>query len=73
MKATAFEYIEAFYNPRRRHSTINDISPSALSEKLAGGPVCGESGSALGRRQTEGARYPTWKILRLPLSFILYS
>ncbi len=22
-----FEYIEAFYNPRRRHSSIGDLSP----------------------------------------------
>jgi putative transposase len=22
-----FEYIEAFYNPQQRHSSINDLSP----------------------------------------------
>jgi transposase InsO family protein len=27
MKATAFESIEAFYNRRRRHSTLGDTSP----------------------------------------------
>jgi putative transposase len=27
LAATIFEYIEAFYNPRRRHSSIGNLSP----------------------------------------------
>jgi putative transposase len=26
-RADVFDYIERFYNPKRRHSTIGDISP----------------------------------------------
>ena len=27
LRADVFDYIERFYNPKRRHSTIGDISP----------------------------------------------
>jgi putative transposase len=26
-KADVFDYVERFYNPRRRHSTLGDLSP----------------------------------------------
>jgi putative transposase len=29
-KADVFDYIECFYNPKRRHSTIGYLSPVAL-------------------------------------------
>jgi putative transposase len=34
-KADAFDYIEGFCNPKRRHSTIGDMSPMEL-ERQAG-------------------------------------
>ena len=34
-KADVFEYIERFYNPKRRHSTIGYVSPIAFEEKMA--------------------------------------
>ena len=30
-----FDYIERFYNPKRRHSTIGYLSPIAFEEKMA--------------------------------------
>ena len=33
-KASVFDYIEEFYNPHRRHSTLGNISPAAY-EKMA--------------------------------------
>jgi putative transposase len=33
-KADAFDYVERFYNPYRRHSTIGYVSPAAF-EKAA--------------------------------------
>ena len=32
-KADVFDYIERFYNPKRRHSTIGCLSPSALERQ----------------------------------------
>ena len=32
-RADVFDYIERFYNPRRRHSTIGYLSPMAFEEK----------------------------------------
>lgn len=32
-KADLFDYIEGFYNPRRRHSTLGGISPKEFEEK----------------------------------------
>ena len=29
LASAMFEWIEAFYNPRRRHSSLGDISPAA--------------------------------------------
>jgi putative transposase len=34
-KADVFDYIERFYNPKRRHSTIGYLSPIAFEEKMA--------------------------------------
>lgn len=34
-KADVFDYIERFYNPKRRHSTIGYVSPIAFEEKMA--------------------------------------
>ena len=31
-KAAVFDYIEGFYNPKRRHSTLGNISPAAYEE-----------------------------------------
>jgi transposase InsO family protein len=31
-----FEYIEGFYNPRRRHSTLGMLSPVEFEEQHAG-------------------------------------
>ena len=33
-KADVFDYIERFYNPRRRHSTIGYLSPVAFEEQM---------------------------------------
>jgi putative transposase len=30
-----FDYIERFYNPMRRHSTIGYLSPITFEEKMA--------------------------------------
>jgi len=30
-----FDYIERFYNPRRRHSTLGQISPTELERRHA--------------------------------------
>ena len=32
-KFALFEYIEAFYNQRRRHSTLRQISPAAYEQR----------------------------------------
>ncbi len=32
-KADVFDYIERFYNPKRRHSTIGYLSPIAFEDK----------------------------------------
>lgn len=34
-KADVFDYIERFYNPKRRHSTIGYVSPIAFEKKMA--------------------------------------
>lgn len=31
-RADIFDYIERFYNPRRRHSTLNYVSPATYEE-----------------------------------------
>ena len=33
-----FEYIEAFYNPRRRHSTLGMLSPADFENRTLGSP-----------------------------------
>lgn len=34
-RADVFDYIERFYNPRRRHSTIGQISPAEFERQFA--------------------------------------
>jgi putative transposase len=34
-KADMFDYIERFYNPKRRHSTVGYLSPIAFEEQTA--------------------------------------
>lgn len=35
-KMQLFDFIEVFYNQRRRHSTIGDVSPAAFERAAAG-------------------------------------
>jgi putative transposase len=39
-RADIFDYIERFYNPRRRHSTLNGLSPVEFEERYASLTVC---------------------------------
>jgi putative transposase len=32
-----FEWIEAWYNPRRRHTSIGDLAPAAYEQHTAAG------------------------------------
>ena len=34
-KMELFDYIEVFYNQRRRHSTLGQISPAAFERRMA--------------------------------------
>lgn len=34
-RADLFDYIERFYNPRRKHSTLGNISPAEFERKFA--------------------------------------
>ena len=34
-KDLAFDYIEVFYNQRRRHSTLGQVSPAAFERRAA--------------------------------------
>lgn len=43
-----FDYIEVFYNQRRRHSTIGYLSPAAF-ERHASNPVVELDGALIGR------------------------
>lgn len=36
-KADVFDYIERFYNPRRRHSTLGYLSPIDYEKSMASG------------------------------------
>ena len=38
-KQELFEYIEVFYNQRRRHSTIGHISPAAYEQRALSATV----------------------------------
>jgi putative transposase len=39
-RTAIFEYIETFYNPRRRHSALGNLSPLEYEEvRLRGGAV----------------------------------
>jgi len=40
MRADVFDYIERFYNPRRRHSTLGQISPIEFETRYAGLAMC---------------------------------
>jgi putative transposase len=33
-RRAVFRYIETWYNPKRRHSTLGDLSPAAYEEQL---------------------------------------
>ena len=37
-KMALFDYIEVFYNQRRRHSTLGQISPAAFERRAAAQP-----------------------------------
>ena len=39
-RADIFDYIERFYNPRRRHSTLNGLSPIEFEKCYASLTVC---------------------------------
>jgi transposase InsO family protein len=34
-KMTLFDYFETFYNPRRRHSTLGQVSPAEFERRSA--------------------------------------
>ncbi len=34
-RADVFDYIERFYNPRRRHSVLDYVSPVQFEERMA--------------------------------------
>ena len=40
VRADVFDYIEQFYNPKRRHSTLNGISPIEFEKRYSGLTVC---------------------------------
>ena len=63
-----FDYVEVFYNQRRRHSTLGQISP-AVFERRAAAAQCSPWGAwwaALQQRTTTGTP-PT------PVDFLLAS
>jgi putative transposase len=37
VRAGIFEYIECFYNPRRRHSSLGQMSPTEYEQARMGG------------------------------------
>jgi putative transposase len=39
-RADIFDYIERFYNPKRRHSTLNGISPVEFEKRYSSLTVC---------------------------------
>ncbi len=53
-KADVFDYIERFYNAKRRHSTISYISPMEFEAKA--GPGAGQGGCRETRRSSEAAQ-----------------
>ena len=40
VRADVFDYIEMFYNPRRRHSTLGQISPVEFEKRYAALAKC---------------------------------
>ena len=55
-KADVFDYIERFYNPRRRHSTLGYLSPVAFEEQAALASVrVHETGSSPERQESLGS------------------
>ena len=34
-RADVFDYIERFYNPRRRHSTLGQVSPAEFERRFS--------------------------------------
>ena len=51
-RSDIFNYIECFYNPHRRHSTLDYVSPAAYEELQATQNINSVSGK-LGERQTD--------------------
>ena len=47
-KADLFDYIEGFYNPRRRHSTLGGVSPMEFERQDRNGVVCGRAAEQSG-------------------------
>src|SRR3954466_6355737 len=47
LTAEIFEYVEAFYNPRRRHSTLGMLSPVDYENRTLGSPEAGLAASRL--------------------------
>ena len=39
LASAIFEYIEAFYNPRRRHSSIGDLSPVEFESRFTNAAI----------------------------------
>tara|TARA_R110000787_G_C13383286_1_gene441985 strand:- start:700 stop:894 length:195 start_codon:yes stop_codon:yes gene_type:complete len=40
VRADVFDYIERFYNPKRRHSTLGGISPVEFEKGYTGLTMC---------------------------------
>jgi putative transposase len=42
-KGTVFDFIERWYNPSRRHSALNYLSPLVFERQYAAPPAAGEA------------------------------
>ena len=59
-KMELFDYIEVFYNQRRRHSTLGQISPAAFERRATRHEITtGRSAAATPQRQTMMGRPPS--------------
>ena len=47
-KADLFQYLEGFYNPRRRHSTLGGVSPMEFERQNRPGDRCGRVAEQIG-------------------------
>ncbi|MBV9311841.1 MAG: transposase [Solirubrobacterales bacterium] len=54
-RAAVFEYIEGWYNPRRRHSTLGYLSPAEFEAQHTAHPTS--------RNSTAGARWPLRQVV----------